>query len=78
MLPGYDEWKATPPEWIMPPWLRPDEQELSRMHRDYARNPFFDGDESYYEWLCEERDELARAEAHARPPVDDDFDCDAS
>lgn len=48
MLSGYDEWKTTPREWIMPPWLRPDEQELSRMYRDYVRNPFFDGDESYY------------------------------
>ncbi len=27
---GYDVWKTTPPEWIMPPWLRPDANELAR------------------------------------------------
>ena len=70
----YDEWKTTPPEWHMPPWLRPDADELARMHRDYVLTPFFDGDESFYEWLEYERDQLERMEAHARAPEDEDFE----
>lgn len=73
---SYDAWKTTEPEWHMPYWLRPDENELARMYRNYELTPFFDGDESYYEWLCEERDALACIDAHARDPDDDDFEDD--
>ncbi len=34
----------------------------------------FDGDESFYEWLEYERDQIERIEAHARAPEDGDFD----
>lgn len=71
---GYDAWKTTPPDWHMPPWLRPDADELARMYRDYRLYPFFDGDESYYEYLCDERDALARIDAHERAPEPDDFE----
>lgn len=71
---GYDAWKTTPPDWHMPYWLEPDEDELQRMYRNYDLTPFFDGDESRYEWLCDERDVLARIDAHERDPEDDDFE----
>jgi hypothetical protein len=75
-FPGasYDHWKTTPDDWHMPYWLEPDENETARMYRNYELTPFFDGDESRYEWLCEERDELARIDAHERPPEEDDFE----
>ena len=44
------------------------------MYRNFDLTPFFDGHESRYEWLCEERDELARIDAHERAPDDDDFE----
>ncbi|WP_027163417.1 hypothetical protein [Mesorhizobium sp. WSM1293] len=71
---SYDAWKTTPPDWSMPYWLEADADELARMHRNYDLTPFFDGDESRYEWLCEERDELARIDAHERAPEDEDLE----
>lgn len=71
---SYDAWKTRSPDddWNMPPWLEPDDDELSRMYRDYELTPFFDGDGSRYEWLQDERDVLARIDAHEREPDDDD------
>ncbi|PBB96681.1 hypothetical protein CK224_20550 [Mesorhizobium sp. WSM3862] len=49
-----------------------------RMHRDFRRHPFFDGDESEYEYLCDEWDELARIDAHERAPEEDDFELETA
>lgn len=74
-LPGYDAWKTTPPDWHMPFHARRYADETSwRMYRNYELTPFFDGDESEYEWLCDEWDVLACIDAHARDPDDDDFE----
>ncbi|MER9217917.1 hypothetical protein NKI48_03130 [Mesorhizobium sp. M0644] len=73
-LHGYDAWKTSPPDWNMPYWLEPEADELSRMYRDYRLHPFFDCDESRYEWLCEERDALACIDAHVREPDEEDFE----
>lgn len=73
-FPGasYDHWKTAPPDWHMPYHVRKAaEEDEWRMAR---RRDWFDGDESKYEWLCEEWDELAKIDAHERPPEDEDFE----
>ncbi|WP_210213449.1 hypothetical protein [Mesorhizobium sp. M4A.F.Ca.ET.090.04.2.1] len=72
---GYDAWKTEPPDWVMPYHTRRCADETRwRMHRDPRRHPFFDCDESEYEYLCEEWDQLARIDAHERGPEDEDFE----
>jgi hypothetical protein len=72
---SYDAWKTTPPDWVMDFHTRRYADETRwRMHRNLDRHPFFDGDESEYEYLCEEWDELARIDAHERQPEEEDFD----
>lgn len=70
---GYDRWKTTPPDWDMPFHIAKAATETEwRMHK--RRDSWFDGDESKYEYLCEEWDELARIDAHEREPDDEDFE----
>jgi hypothetical protein len=72
---SYDIWKTTPPDWVMPSEIRREAEETRwRMHRNLDRHPFFDCDESEYEYLCEEWDELARIDAHERGPEEEDFE----
>ncbi|RUV99369.1 MULTISPECIES: hypothetical protein [unclassified Mesorhizobium] len=69
---SYDAWKTTPPDWVMPSEIRRAADETRWRMR--SRVDWFDGDESEYEYLCEEWDELARIDAHARAPEEDDFE----
>lgn len=71
---SYDAWKTREPEWHIPRWLDADDAELGRMYLDRRLYPFFDCDESRYEWICDERDALSRIDAHEREPEDEDFE----
>lgn len=76
-FPGasYDHWKTTEPAWHMPSWMRPSDEDLARYDRRRYIEHLEDGsDESLYEFMLEEEEELDRLEAHAREPEEEDFE----